>query len=227
MSRGTIHQWVKTGQLERDLGAAARGYTPRPAVAHKLDPYKGIIDASLEEFAQLSAKRLFDEVRAAGYPCCYESVRNYVRVVRPQEPIEPVASRRRRDARAKWTSGRSRFPGAGVMPQWWSWATPGCCGCASTPGRRWRSLMQALESAFERFGGVPEELLFDQMRAVVLSDDRVGGGSLVLNAEFLRFAAHWGFLPRSCRPYRARTKGTRWNARFATSATASSTVARS
>ena len=38
--------------------------------------------------------------------------------------------------------------------------------------------MQALESAFERFGGVPEELLFDQMRAVVLSDDRVGGGSL-------------------------------------------------
>ena len=30
---------------------------------------------------------------------------------------------------------------------------------------------------------------------------------LVLNAEFLRFAAHWGFMPRSCRPYRAQTKG--------------------
>ena len=45
------------------------------------------------------------------------------------------------------------------------------------------------------------------MRAVVLSDDRAGGGALVLNAEFLRFAAHWGFLPRSCRPYRAQTKG--------------------
>ena len=26
-------------------------------------------------------------------------------------------------------------------------------------------LMEALESAFDRFGGVPEELLFDQMRA--------------------------------------------------------------
>jgi hypothetical protein len=35
----------------------------------------------------------------------------------------------------------------------------------------------------------------------------VGGGELVLNAEFLRFAAHWGFAPRACRPYRARTKG--------------------
>ena len=45
------------------------------------------------------------------------------------------------------------------------------------------------------------------MRAVVLSDDRAAGGGLVLNAEFLRFAAHWGFMPRSCRPYRAQTKG--------------------
>ena len=42
---------------------------------------------------------------------------------------------------------------------------------------------------------------------MVLSDDRAAAGGLVLNAEFLRFAKHWGFLPRSCRPYRARTKG--------------------
>ena len=67
-------------------------------------------------------------------------------------------------------------------------------------------LMEALESGFDRFDGVPEELLFDQMRAVVLSDDRAGGG-LVLNGEFPRFAAHWGFVARSCRPYRAQTKG--------------------
>ena len=66
-------------------------------------------------------------------------------------------------------------------------------------------LFEGLESAFDCFGGVPQELLFDQMRAVVLSDDRTGGGELILNAEFLRFAAHWGFMPRSCRPYRART----------------------
>ena len=68
-------------------------------------------------------------------------------------------------------------------------------------------LIDGLESAFDRVGGVPRELLFDQMRAVVLSDDRSDGGELILNAEFLRFAAHWGFLPRSCRPYRAQTKG--------------------
>ena len=66
-------------------------------------------------------------------------------------------------------------------------------------------LMEALKSAFDRFGGVPEELPFDRMRGAVLSDDRAAG--LVLNAEFLRFAAHWGLVPRSCRFYRAQTKG--------------------
>ena len=60
--------------------------------------------------------------------------------------------------------------------------------------------------AFARFGGVPAELLFDQMRAVVLSDDRSGGGELVMNAEFLRFAAHWGFMPCACRPYRVQLR---------------------
>ena len=68
-------------------------------------------------------------------------------------------------------------------------------------------LIDGLEGAFDRFGGVPRELLFDQMRSVVLSDERAGGGDLALNAEFLRFAAHWGFTVRSCRPYRAQTKG--------------------
>ena len=79
----TIYSWIKTGQLDRDLSAGARVYASRPPVAHKLDPYKGIIDARLEAFPKLSAKRLFDEVRAAGYPGGYERVRDYVRTVRP------------------------------------------------------------------------------------------------------------------------------------------------
>ena len=68
-------------------------------------------------------------------------------------------------------------------------------------------LCRGLEGAFERFGGVPQELLFDSMRSVVVSDDRLVGGGLALNAELFCFAGHWGFRPRACRPYRARTKG--------------------
>jgi transposase len=69
------------------------------------------------------------------------------------------------------------------------------------------TLCAGLEAAFQSFGGVPAELLFDQMRAVVLRDLRLGGSALTTNGEFRRFAAHWGFRIRACRPYRAQTKG--------------------
>ena len=68
-------------------------------------------------------------------------------------------------------------------------------------------LIRGLEAAFTSFGGVPQELLFDQMRSVVTADGRPDAGGLMMNAEFLRFAEHWGFRARACRPYRAQTKG--------------------
>ncbi len=90
VSRRTIHEWVVTGQLDRDLSSGASRYSPRPPVPHKLDSYAGIIDSRLEEFPGLSAQRLFDEVRAAGYTGGYGRVRDYVRAVRPREVPEPV-----------------------------------------------------------------------------------------------------------------------------------------
>jgi transposase len=68
-------------------------------------------------------------------------------------------------------------------------------------------LIGGLEEAFAFFGGVPSELLFDQMKSVIIEDDRAIGGKLLENAEFMRFAAHWDFRIRACRPYRAKTKG--------------------
>ena len=65
-------------------------------------------------------------------------------------------------------------------------------------------VMRGLEAAFGYFGGVPSELLFDQMKAVIVEDGRPSGGRLVENPEFLRFSFHWGFRIRACRPYRAR-----------------------
>ena len=56
-------------------------------------------------------------------------------------------------------------------------------------------LYRGLEGAFERFGGVPRELLFDQMRSVVVSDDRLLGGPLALNAECPTTITLAGVLP--------------------------------
>jgi transposase len=70
-----------------------------------------------------------------------------------------------------------------------------------------RALLAGLEEAFGFFGGVPQELLFDQMKSVITKDGRLNGEKLVTNGEFVRYAAHWGFKVRACRPYRAKTKG--------------------
>ena len=68
-------------------------------------------------------------------------------------------------------------------------------------------LMRGLEEAFTFLGGVPAELLFDHMKAVIVDDERASGGQLLENPESVRFAAHRGFRIRACRPCRARTKG--------------------
>jgi transposase len=63
-----------------------------------------------------------------------------------------------------------------------------------------------LESAFTSFGGVPEEVLMDNPRALVVRHDAVSR-SVQFNDKLIAFAKHWGFCPRACAPYRARTKG--------------------
>jgi DNA-binding FrmR family transcriptional regulator len=69
------------------------------------------------------------------------------------------------------------------------------------------AVLRQLRSTRRALGGVPRELLFDQMKTVITRDLRLEGGTLIHNLEFLRFATHWGFTPRACRPYRAQTKG--------------------
>ena len=90
VSRKTIRSWIATGQLDRDRSSGSSRYSPRLQVPHKLALYTGIIAAGLEEFPELSAQRLFDEVRAAGYAGSYGGVRDYIWTVRPCPAIEPV-----------------------------------------------------------------------------------------------------------------------------------------
>ena len=66
--------------------------------------------------------------------------------------------------------------------------------------------LEGLERAFRYFGGVPEEVLVDNARTLVDDHDRTTR-VVVFNARFLAFARYWGFQPRACAPYRARTKG--------------------
>jgi transposase len=208
ISRRTVYHWIETGQLDRDLDSHEVHYRARPPVPTRLDPYKAIIQERLEAFPLLTSQRLFEELRSVGYPGGYTQLKEYVRQVRPHTAADPVV----RFETPPGFQGQVDF-GTFQLPWGRRYALLVVLGYSRLLWMRFyarqtlMTLIRGLESAFEFFGGVPRELLFDQMRSVVLSDERLGGCGLIMNAEFVRFAAHWGFRARACRPYRARTKG--------------------
>ena len=206
VSRRVVHHWIATGQLTRDLSAA----TPRRASprATQLAPYHALITARLASYPELSAVRIFDEVRAAGYPGGITQVREHVARVRPQPAPDPVVRYETApghqaqvdfaEFRLPWGKRYALVVVLGYSRLLW---------LKFYPRQTMATVVSGLEEAFAYFGGVPTELLFDQMKAVILDDQRADGGRLLENPEFLRFAAHWGFRIRACRPYRAKTKG--------------------
>jgi transposase len=208
VSRETIHRWIRDGDLDRDLEGEAVRYGPRPPVPTKLDPYKSIVEARLTAYPELSAVRLLDEIRAAGYTGGYSQLKAFVQRVRPTPPPEPVIRFEAPAGRqAQVDFARFRFAWGVRYALLVVLGYSRLLWCRFYARQDMATLMDGLEEAFLAFGGVPQELLFDQMKAVITRDLRLEGGALVRNAEFLRFAHHWGFTPRACRPYRAQTKG--------------------
>jgi transposase len=60
-------------------------------------------------------------------------------------------------------------------------------------------------AAFEAIGGAPREILYDRMKTAVIGPD--GDGHIVYNRALVDLARHYGFHPKACKPYRAKTKG--------------------
>jgi len=63
-----------------------------------------------------------------------------------------------------------------------------------------------MEAAGRHFGGFTEEMLIDNGRQLVKHHDRQTR-EVEFSETFRAFAAYWGFRPRACAPFRARTKG--------------------
>jgi len=66
------------------------------------------------------------------------------------------------------------------------------------------AFLACLQHSFEYLGGVPKEILSDNMKTVVL---RREDGKPVFHPTFLQFAAYYGFIPKPGIPYKARTRG--------------------
>ena len=75
-----------------------------------------------------------------------------------------------------------------------------------TLDRSQTTLFRCLTNAIKFFGGVPQEMLFDNMKTVV-NRARTQFNKVVFNETFYYFSKDAGFLPKTCIAYRPSTKG--------------------
>lgn len=206
VGRSTLYRWLEAGLLDEPLETLQARYGPRPERPAKLAPFYPLIQARLAEFPALQATRLLAECRAAGYPGGASQLRAYVQRLRPP-PAPVVRFETAPGQQAQVDFAHCRLPW-GVR-----YALIVVLGFSRLlwvrffPRQDLRTLQRGLAECFESWGGVPQHLLFDQMRSVLTRDDRLAGGGLLTNLECQRFAQHYGFQIRVCRPYRAQTKG--------------------
>ena len=169
--RDTIHRWIREGELDRDLDGEPVRYGPRRAVPTKLDAYKAIIETRLAAYPQLSAVRLLAEIRAAGYAGSYTQLKAFVRQVRPIPPADPVIRFETPAGRqAQVDFARFAFPWGVRYALLVVLGYSRLLWCRFYLRQDMRTLIDGLEDAFRAFGGVPQELLFDQMKTVISCD---------------------------------------------------------
>lgn len=185
-------------------------YTARPSQVSKLDPFKLYVQQRLES-GIFNCEVLYRELCARGYEGKATILRDYVgprrRAARQQACVRfetPPGQQGQVDwghFGTMWHEGRQRRLYCFALTLGYSRAL--YAEFAVSSGMM--AFLRCHINAFSALGGVPEHLLHDNQKTVVHSHDP--GGSHLWNAGYLDFAAHYGFAPRLCRPYRAQTKG--------------------
>jgi transposase len=202
-NRRTIRKYLEHPQTPRYPKRA-----PRPT---KLDAYQPFLEQRLQA-GVWNARVLLRELQAQGYTGSYTALKDYLQPLRLA--ARAVAVRRfetppGQQAQVDWgdlgtlmeTEGQKRALSGFVFTLGHSRAMFAAVATDQTVP----TLLRLHEAAFGALGGVPREILYDHMKTVVSGvDDR---GEVAWHPVFREFAAHWGFTPRLCRPYRPQTKG--------------------
>jgi len=182
----------------------------RPPRVRKIDPFVAYLEKRIEQ-GVLNAEKLYQEIRARGYSGKVRMVRQFVQPRRtPKQPTATVRFETEpgQQAQVDWGSfgtidhfGRQRRLYAFVMTLGWSRAM--YIEFTVAMDETW--WLRCHLHAFHYFGGVPHEVLHDNLKTAVL--ERTADGIVHWHPRYLDFARYYGFSPRACQPYRAQTKG--------------------
>ena len=199
--RKTVRKWLKND---------APTPVERAARASRLDPYKEYLKARLEA-ADFTAQRLWQDIREQGYAGSYNLVKRFVAPLRAEQRQKAVVRFETlpgQQAQVDWAGGFGALEVDGVQRRLSCFSMvlgfSRCQYIEFTFSQKLAEFLGCHVRAFEYFGGVPSEALYDNLKTAVLA--HVGGVVEYLPA-FADFAGCYGFTPRACRPYRAQTKG--------------------
>jgi transposase len=205
LDRKTVRKYIARG-LEPPT------YGPRDPRPQKVDPYLAFLRDRLQSFPQLSAVRLLREIRPLGFTGSYTALKRAVRELRPAPAVgfehrfETEAGEQAQVDFAQFRTAFSLDP-QHVVTVWLFTLVLGYSRYLWGEFVWHQDLLTVLRShvrAFAHLGGVPQQILYDRMKTAVL--DEVLDG-IIYNARLQSLAKHYGFSPRACAAYRAKTKG--------------------
>jgi transposase len=200
-SRNTVRRYLREDE--------ARRYGPRAPRATKLDAFKPYLLERIEQARPrwIPATVLLREIAARGYDGGISQLKAWLAPLKQVE-AEPVVrfetpAGQQMQADFTWIrKGRDPLV-AFVATLGYSRATFVIFGRSEDL----EAFRAGLREAFDYFGGVPEHVLFDNPKTVVIERDAYGEGLHRWNEGLRELADECGFTPRLCRPYRAKTKG--------------------
>jgi transposase len=202
VSRNTVRRYLRSKTVP-----APEARSAKPT---KLDGYRGYlksrVDAAHPDW--IPATVLFSEIRLLGYSGSVRTVSGYLTTLKPKAKDDPLVRFETppgRQLQVDW--GAFRLNGQRISlflaTLGWSRFTVG----VFVDNERFETLRDCHEQAFDALGGVPLEVLYDNMRTVVQERNAYGRGLHRFHPGLKDLAHHYGFLPRLCQPYRAKTKG--------------------
>lgn len=181
-----------------------------PVRASKLDPFKRLIEERIEENPSCNGELLYERIVKLGY-----TGRKTV--------MKAFAAKARRKVAATAVRRFETEPGFQAQVDWKEFGSQIVDGrecklyafvmvlgysrkpfVRFTTDMRQGTLLTCHQLAFEYFGGVPAEVLYDNMRTAFAPDP---DGFWRPTKRLLALAVHYGFVPKRCRVRRPETKG--------------------
>lgn len=182
----------------------------KPVRESKVDAFKATIDAILEDNLSYNGELIFDRLKKLGYTGKISVMKDYVAAVRLKlitQAVMRFETEPARQAQVDWkefgkqvVDGKAAKLYAFVMVLGYSRKA----FVRFTTSMDTATLLACHALAFEYFGGVPYEVLYDNMRTAFQPNDE---GNWKPAKRLCALAVHYGFTPKRCHARRPETKG--------------------